>query len=173
MLQKIVERESDDSFLMVFPEPENEPLTVDFGTVEEFTKALAVVNYLAAYHGMDSSFVIRTDYAKSTIADQKRGRFIISTIVDPYFQRDLPYIQVIDDLIEAFHPRGTVYKYAGKPYGWMASQRVVYCGQSHVEEELPTVRDRLEARTWLLDLFRRMNINPRELEKVFPLRQHA
>ncbi len=71
---------------------------------------------------------------------------------------------LLDEILNAFRPRGTIRGDGHKPVPGFALIRV---DSDFIQEHMPYVRDRLEAKTWLRQLFQSMNLNTDLIQNTF------
>jgi hypothetical protein len=126
--------------------PEDEPLTVDVGTVEEFQKVLAAISYLAKQAGLDDSFSFYTG------SDGDDGAYI-EECADPIVNA------LVDDVLGIYCPNASSYDYIdendGRITAYSAGGSYVTSSADDIEHVMPAARERLEACRWLEETLRK------------------
>jgi hypothetical protein len=141
--------------------PNDIPVSVEQGEVEELNKAIAVIGYLVRLYYPDSSVVLQS--AKS--GDPKNTW---------YSKAPSETLDLISALMETFKPQAKLYTCARKYKGRfidIRSHGTLLLGTPAAEQTyLPTARERLEAKAWLKELLMRLGLDPSlaEIKKHVP-----
>jgi hypothetical protein len=139
--------------------PSDEGLTLARGNQDDLYKALAAISYLASTAGLSEDVVLVTGLTNKTR--------------HPDIDECAPELEpILDAILRTYEPRSAHYSYIdqndGRITAYEAHGTSLFAGPNEVAQYFPTVRDRLEAKIWLRDLFERMGMNPALVDITFP-----
>jgi hypothetical protein len=134
--------------------PDDEDAHVGKGTIEDFTKALAAVSYLATVHDKDGN------YAFSANKEEFE-----------WHEGDEDLLDLVETIVDAFEIDGIQYQYTDENDGRVTSHAgsapYFDIGEYEVNACFPSARERLEAKTWLKEMFRSLGLNTAIIDTTF------
>jgi hypothetical protein len=139
--------------------PEDEELTVSRGETEDLYKALAAIVYLGERAGLGDAFAV-------------------SASDDDFFvEGDEKLTPILEELIDGFGPTEKRFSYIdqndGRVSAYAESGPYFDVSRHDVDTWFPSARERLEAKSWLRELFSKMELNVSLIDETFTMNSEA